>query len=495
MNELILLIPILLPVLAGLFAGLLPALRRDRALYPFVTIVLAINAAAVLLIAFLPELRLGILADGTKFSIAFRNDDISRLFSVISALAWLITAVYSYRYMKHEDAHPRFYAFYLIVIGLIQALDYASNLITMYLCYEFMTLCSVPLVLHSLSKEAISAGLKYLFYSIAGAFMALFGFFFIFSYSNTLEFMPGGVVDSTLLAGHEPVFLVGIFFALLGLCTKAGMFPMHGWLPTAHPIAPAPASAQLSAVITKAGVLCVIRTVFFAVGAERLAGTWVQYAWMILALITIFMGSMMAYREHGIKKRLAYSTVSQVSYILLGLSFLTPTAITGALLHVVFHMAAKSALFLCAGSMIVKAGKTRTDEVRGLGISMPVTFWCWTLAALTLIGIPPTSAFLSKWYIATGALSSTGVATGGISAVLSWLAPVILLVSALLTAGYLLPLSVNGFFPGRDFKRESVPHLDTERAFTLPVCIFAAVAVLLGLYAAPLIHFITQISL
>ena len=126
---------------------------------------------------------------------------------------------------------------------------------------------------------------------------------------------------------------------------------------------------------------------------------------------------------------------------------------------------------------------------------MPVTFWCWTLAALTLIGIPPTSAFLSKWYIATGALSSTGVATGGISAVLSWLAPVILLVSALLTAGYLLPLSVNGFFPGRDFKRESVPRLDTECAFALPVCIFAAVAVLLGLYAAPLIHFITQISL
>ncbi len=494
MNELILLIPILMPVIAGVLAAFLPSLRRDRALYPFVTAVLVVNAAAVIAVACLPEIRFDVLAAGTKFAIAFQSDDVSRLFSVISSLAWLITAVYSYKYMEHEDAHPRFYAFYLIVIGLINALDYSANLITMYLCYEFMTLCSVPLVLHSLTKEAISAGLKYLFYSIAGALMALFGFFFIFAYSHTLEFAPGGVIDSALLAGHEPAFLAGIFVALLGLCTKAGMFPMHGWLPTAHPIAPAPASAQLSAVITKAGVLCVIRMVFFTVGAERLAGTWVQYAWMILALITIFMGSMMAYRERGIKKRLAYSTVSQVSYVLLGLSFLTPTAITGSLLHVVFHMAAKSALFLCAGSIIFKTGKTRTDELRGLGVSMPVTCWCWTLAALTLIGIPPTSAFLSKWYIATGALSSAGTA-GGLLGVLSWAAPVVLLISALLTAGYLLPVTVSGFFPGRDFDRTKAPRLDRDRALTMPVCVFTAVAVFLGLYAAPLIRFITQISL
>lgn len=493
MNELILLIPILLPVIAGVLAGFLPSLRRDRTLYPFVTTVLVINAAAVVGVALLPEIRFDVLASGSKFAIAFRSDDVSRLFSVISSLAWLITAVYSYKYMAHEDAHPRFYAFYLIVIGLLNALDYAANLITMYFCYEFMTLCSVPLVLHALTKEAISAGLKYLFYSIAGALMALFGFFFIFAYANTLEFTPGGVIDSTLLAGHEPAFLVGVFIALIGLCTKAGMFPMHGWLPTAHPIAPAPASAQLSAVITKAGVLCVIRTVFFTVGADRLAGTWVQYAWMILALVTIFMGSMMAFRERGIKKRLAYSTISQVSYVLLGLSFLTPTAVTGSLLHVAFHMAAKSALFLCAGSIIFKTGNTRTDELRGLGISMPVTFWCWTLASLTLIGIPPTSAFLSKWYIATGALASGAVA--GLPAVLSWLAPVVLLLSALLTAGYLLPVATGGFFPGRDFDREKVPRLDGDRTLTVPLCVFTAAAVLLGVYAAPLIRFITQISL
>ena len=204
--------------------------------------------------------------------------------------------------MEHEDAHPRFYAFYLIVIGLINALDYSATLITMYLCYEFMTLCSLPLVLHSLTKEAISAGLKYLFYSIAGAMMALFGFFCMYAYANTLDFTPGGVMDSALLAGHEPLFLAGVFAVLIGLCTKAGMFPMHAWLPTAHPIAPAPASAQLSAVITKAGVLCVIRTVFFIAGADRIAGTWVQYTWIILTLITIFMGSMMAYRERELRR-------------------------------------------------------------------------------------------------------------------------------------------------------------------------------------------------
>ncbi|MDD6274466.1 MAG: proton-conducting transporter membrane subunit [Clostridiaceae bacterium] len=495
MNELILLIPIFLPLAAGIAAAFLPALKRDRALYPFVTVVLLVNAAAVIALACLPETRLTILGAGTKFAIAFQTDGIARLFSVISSLAWLITAVYSYRYMEHEDAHPRFYAFYLIVIGLINALDYSATLITMYLCYEFMTLCSLPLVLHSLTKEAISAGLKYLFYSIAGAMMALFGFFCMYAYANTLDFKPGGVMDSALLAGHEPLFLAGVFAVLIGLCTKAGMFPMHAWLPTAHPIAPAPASAQLSAVITKAGVLCVIRTVFFIAGADRIAGTWVQYTWIILTLITIFMGSMMAYRERGIKKRLAYSTVSQVSYALLGLALLTPEAIVGSLLHVVFHMAAKSALFLCAGSIIFETGKTRTDELRGLGISMPVTFWCWTLAALTLIGIPPTSAFLSKWYLATAALSFAGTAASGLPAVISWLAPVILLVSALLTAGYLLPVTVSGFFPGREFDRTKVTRLDQKRGLTIPVCVFTAAAVLLGIYAEPLIRFLTQISL
>lgn len=165
---------------------------------------------------------------------------------------------------------------------------------------------------------------------------------------------------------------------------------MHGWLPTAHPVAPAPASAVLSGVITKAGVLGIIRSVYYVAGPDMIKGTWVQYTWIILSILTIFMGSMMAYKEKVLKKRLAYSTVSQVSYILFGLSVMQPIAFVGALMHVIFHSLVKNTLFVSAGAIICKTGKTKVRQLVGIGKEMPVTMWCFTLVSLTLIGIPPT---------------------------------------------------------------------------------------------------------
>ena len=173
-----------------------------------------------------------------------------------------------------------------------------------------------------------------------------------------------------------------------------------------------------------------------------------QNVWIFLTLITVFMGSMLAYREPVLKKRLAYSTVSQVSYVLFGLSVLEPQAFAGALSHVVFHSLIKNALFLSAGAIIAVTGRTQVKEMRGLGSTMPVLLGCYTVVSLALVGIPPASGFVSKWYLATGALASeTGIWT--------WLGPVVLLVSALLTAGYLLPLTIQGFFPGKDSAEES----------------------------------------
>lgn len=494
MSELILLLPILLPVTAGILAGFLPCFRRDRALYPFMLLASFFTLAAAVLAACLPTAPVDLLAPGSVMAISFAMDDTARLFSLLSSFAWFVTAIYSCRYMKHEDEHPRFYAFYLMVIGLLNALYSAANLFTMYLAFEAMTLCSMPLVLHIRSKEAVYAGMKYLFYSVAGALLGLFGFIVLSTFGDPLFFQKGGALDAAKIAGNEPLFLTAIFLMIVGFCTKGGMFPMHAWLPSAHPIAPAPASAQLSAVITKAGVLCVIRTVFFTASPALLSGTWVQTAWMLLALVTVFMGSMMAYREHGIKKRLAYSTISQVSYIFLGLSFMTPVAVLGALLHVVFHMAAKSTLFLATGSIIHNTGKTRVDDLDGVGLSMPVTMWCWTIAGLALVGIPPTSAFLSKWYLAEGALAY-GAGVSGLPAVLSWIAPVVLLVSALLTAGYLLTVSVRAFFPGRNFDRNSLCGLKDYRSMMIPTAIFAAFSLILGVYAEPLIRFLSQMIL
>ena len=242
----------------------------------------------------------------------------------------------------------------------------------------------------------------------------------------------------------------------------------------------------MSGIIVKMGVLGMIRVVYYLVGADFLRGTWVQTTWMILALATVFMGSMLAYREKIMKKRLAYSTVSQASYILFGLSLLQPEAMTGALLHVVFHAIIKSCLFLSAGTIIFKTGKTNVTDLRGIGKEMPIAIWCYTLASAALIGIPPASGFISKWYLATGALSS------GIE-VFSWLGPVVLLVSALLTAGYLLPITVGGFLPGADYDYTSLEKKEPALVMLLPLLILAALAVLLGLLPNPLTDHITGI--
>jgi multicomponent Na+:H+ antiporter subunit D len=281
--------------------------------------------------------------------------------------------------------------------------------------------------------------------------------------------------------------LIVLMLMIVGFGTKAGMFPMHGWLPTAHPVAPAPASAVLSGIITKAGVLAIIRVIFYTAGADFLRGTWVQYTWMTLTLITVFMGSMMAYKEQVLKKRLAYSTVSQVSYILFGLSLLNVSGMMGALSHFVFHSVVKNCLFLAAGAIIYKTGHTRVEELKGIGKEMPVTMWCFTLVSITLVGIPPTSGFVSKWYLAEGSLTAgTGI--------FAWLGPVVLLLSALLTAGYLLPISIQGFFPGQSFDYEGLQKKEPNLLMTVPMVLYTVAAVLFGMFPGPFMNFLQNIA-
>lgn len=421
-----------------------------------------------------------------QLPVIFQIDGMGMLFALMTIIAFLCVGFFSFEYMKHEQKEKRYYGFYLIVFGILLALCFAGNLITFYLFFEMLTLSSMPLVLHTGKKEAIMAGLKYLFYSLCGAYMALFGLYFIHRYGNTLTFSSGGVINMELAAGHEGLLLTAAFLMLLGFGVKAGMFPMHGWLPTAHPVAPAPASAVLSAVIVKAGVLGIVRAVYYLFGASFLRGTWVQTAWMVLTLLTVFMGSMLAYREPVLKKRLAYSTVSQVSYILFGLSVMDTEALTGSLLHVLCHGFIKSALFLCAGAIIYMTGKTRVEQLRGIGKEMPLLMWCYTIVSLGLIGIPPTGGFISKWHLAQGALQS------GIPG-FSWMGPAILLISALLTAGYLLPLTINGFFPGADYDYGSLKKKEPSAFMTVPIGILTALTVLIGLFPNQLIGWISRL--
>lgn len=425
--------------------------------------------------------RLWTLGEGLEIS--FGADGISLLFMGITTFIFLLVGIYAVAYMKHEERPKQFFLAYVLLYVILLGLDLSANLVTMYLCYELMTLVSMLLVVHNHSREAIMATLKYLFYSLCGAYLGLFGIFYLNRYCVDLNFGSTGRLDLSALAGHEQTLLIVVFLMLVGFGTKAGMFPLHGWLPSAHPVAPSPASAVLSAIIVKSGVLATIRTVYNIIGADFLRGTWVQTAWMSLTLLTVFMGSMLAYREPVIKKRFAYSTVSQVSYILFGLSLLQEQAFTGALLHVWFHAVIKCGLFLCAGVFVVICGCTRVDELKGIGQKMPVLLGCYTCFALALTGIPPTSGFVSKWQLALGALDADVGFFG-------WFGPVVLLVSALLTAGYLLPIAMRGYFPGEGASSEQMARLEKKEPpllMLVPIAILAVAAVLLGVFPEPLI--------
>ena len=481
-----LILSILVPVLWGLLILLLPVFRNRKALLIATGAGLAVTAGLGLGVIVQEDTALSLFSLGKNLELYFHVDHTGRLFAAVVILVWVLAGVYAFEYMKHEKEEKRFFGFYVMVFGILNALVFSGNMVTFYLFYELMTLLSVPLILHNRSKEAIMGGLKYLFYSLFGAYMVLFGIFFLNKYTVTLAFQAGGTLDLAAAAGHEGILLAAAFCMIAGFSVKAGMFPLHAWLPTAHPVAPAPASAVMSGIIVKMGVLGMIRSVFYLVGADFIRGTWVQTVWLVLALVTVFMGSMLAYREKVFKKRLAYSTVSQASYILFGLALLQPQAVTGALLHVVFHAIIKAALFLSAGAVIYKTGKTSVHDLRGIGKQMPVTIWCFTFAAAALIGIPPASGFISKWYLALGSLES------GIG-VFSWLGPVVLLISALLTAGYLLPVTMNGFLPGADYNYNALEKKEPSLMMVVPILILAVLAVVLGVFPNDLTAYITSI--
>lgn len=454
-------------------------------LHIVVGVIMVIAAALAFVLAWCVDGSLTLFYLMDKIPVYFHIDALGRLFITVTSIIWLVTGFYAFVYMQHEGAEKRFFIFYILVYVILIGLESAGNLITFYLFYELMTLSSMPLVLHNGSKEAIMAALKYLFYSMCGAYFALFGIYFLYQYCDTLTFTAGGTLNMTLASENSGILLVAVFMMLIGFGAKAGMFPLHSWLTAAHPAAPAPASALLSAIIVKGGVLAIIRSVYYIVGADFIRGTWVQTAWLALTLLTVFMGSMLAYREKVFKKRLAYSTVSQVSYILFGLALLTPTAVSGALLHFVFHAFVKCALFLTAGIFIFRTGKTKVDSYDGIGKQMKATLWCYTFAALALIGIPPFNGFISKWYLAHGALQSgTGI--------FRFLGPIVLLISALLTAGYLLPITIKGFLPGQsdttEVKKEKIDMM------TAALLILTVISVILGILPNPLIKYVDEIA-
>ena len=491
MEGILLLVAVLLPAIGSLLLTFLPWLnqsRKDRNI--FVAAIMLLECLVVLIVAFDAQRTIVLFKMTEQLPIALRSDGTSRVFSAVMVLMWTISGFYSFEYMKHEKNEKTYYAFYLMTLAALVALSLSGTMVTMYLFFEFMTFISVPLVLHSRTKEAVAAGIKYLIYSVAGATMGLLGIFMLTPNISSPYFVEGGSLLVDNLSISTPAMQAVVLITIIGFATKAGMFPMHGWLLTAHPVAPAPASAVLSGVITKAGVLAIFRMIFYVIGPDFIRGNWVQWTLLGCAAVTVFMGSMLALREKVLKKRLAYSSVSQVSYVLAGLFILDTMALDGALLQLVFHALTKDALFLCAGAIIYKTGITRVDEMQGLGKSMPWTMWLFTICAISLVGIPPLGGFIAKWYIAEGALISG-------TAVYSWLIPIVLLVSAMLTAGYLLPPAVSAFFGGIGQGEAVFVHkekLDPSPMMTVPILILTLAIAVLGVFPGRMISLFTALA-
>ena len=452
---------VVLPLICALVMGLLKNKRSHLIAGVIISNILC--TAAVLGAVFAGE-AVTVWQISGKMAVSFACDSLARIVAPLAAVLFTLASVFSAKYMKHENREKSFYVFMLLSLGALLGVIFSSNLISMYFLFEMTTLCSMPLVLHNRRKESVAAALNYLFYSVGGAFIALFGIVIIANASPSLSFTAGGYALEA-----SPALLWGIFLCTLGFGAKAGLLPLHAWLPAAHPVAPAPASALLSGIITKSGVVAIIRVLYYTVDATIIRGTWVQSALLILALATVLMGSILAYSEKEFKKRLAYSSVSQLSYVLCGLFLFTSAGVLGAILQVIFHATVKVGLFLVAGALIYLTGKTDVDSYIGAGKKYPVIMWCYTLLSLSLIGIPPFGGFFSKWYVAEGALAS-------LSAPMCYIVPIALLVSALYTAGYLLPVATKGFFPGEGI---SVKREKEGAAFTLPLIILA-VACLAG---------------
>jgi len=458
---------ILLPVALGVFC----ACQKDNFGRKQVSVMMAVQAVVAVLAAvvFIRGCGFSCTMEVTStLQFSLRCDPFGSFFALLVSLCWLLSIHYASVYMKHEHREPRFFLFVFLTEGAMLGAAFAGDMMTLYLFYELTTVCSAPLVLHSLSRKALLGAGKYLYYSVAGAFVALFGMATLCQQGVSLSFIKGGNVTNV-----TALTLAAAFCIILGFSTKAGLYPMHSWLPTAHPAAPAPASALLSGIITKVGVVGVIRCIYFLVGPDMLRGTWVQTALIVLALVTVFMGSFMGCTEKVLKKRLAYSSVSNLSYVLLGVFVMTPVALVGALLQWLFHAFGKIGLFQCAGSTILLTDTETMDGFPGLGRKLPVTMVCFAMFSLSLVGIPPFGGFYSKWYLATGGLAAT-------EGTLGILIPAVLLISALLTAVYLFWPVTHAFFPGKDFPKAE--RVQEPRKLTVSLIVLACLCLVLGMF-------------
>ncbi|MCR3921349.1 MAG: monovalent cation/H+ antiporter subunit D family protein [Firmicutes bacterium] len=368
----------------------------------------------------------------TPFAVVFQGDPLSIFFAVIFSFSFFLAIIYSFGYLAHSHAHLRYYSLMLVTQGAIVGVVMTASLFGLFLFFELMAITSYFLVIHEEDEKAMYAGSKYLFMTVVAGLGVFLGLVITYHLGGRLDFVSGGYISASPLAS------LALFAFLVGFGTKAGMFPVHIWLPEAHPAAPAPFSALLSGSLLKTGAYGFIRLMYFIYTPQAVRAANFDTVLLVLAVITILLGSALALRQDQLKRRLAYSSVAQIGYVLLGIALYSHYALMGALIHIFSHALMKGALFLCAGAIITQTGKKNVSEMKGIGHQMPITMLAFTLASLTMVGIPPFNAYYSKWYLAVASLEA---GQGYLVAVL--------ILSSLLNALYYFPVVVNAFFPER----------------------------------------------
>ena len=481
------LLAIVLPMLArGGLALWRPRDRRARQNYVVAFACLTSVCALSAVFTLRGEAPLMVLSLGEKLTIAFHVDGLSCIFAALVSVLWPLACLYAVEYMSREGAENRFFAFYLISFGVTLGIAFSANVLTMYLFYELLTLTTLPLVMHAMDSKARYAGRVYLTYSMCGAALGFIAMVMMIEHGSWFFQFGGSVVVPD---GKEQTLRLAYILGFFGFGVKAAVFPGHKWLLRAS-VAPTPVTALLHAVaVVKAGVFAVARITWYGFGPDLLRGSWCQYLAMGAAMFTIVYASSKALRTKHLKRRLAWSTISNLSYILLGIATLTTAGLVAGMVHLVAHAVLKITLFFCVGAVHYKMHRDFVPDVEGCGVLMPVVFGCFAVASLGLMGVPPLAGFASKWLLATSAV--------GLGEWAGYLSAAVLIVSALLTALYLMEIVLLAFFPRQNRQLTvAVPkraRRDPSWRMTLPLTVLSAGSVGLGLGAGALEQVIVRL--
>ena len=430
---------------------------------------------AGLIFSMVPAVLAGNVYEYTLFAVTdtlgftLRTDAAGMLFACVSSFLYIPVSFYAIGYMRghHEKEQTGFFASFAVCLSAAVGIALSANLLTFFIFYELLTVATWPLVFHERNEEARFAGRKYLIYTLVSGQLMLAGIIVVYALAGTLDFQAGGFLSIDMAPKWVLQFL--FFIMVLGGAVKAGVMPLHGWLPSAM-VAPTPVSALLHAVaVVKAGAFCVLRLVGFVFGPTLLAeiGAATVLAWF--AAFTIIASSLIAMKQDNLKRRLAFSTVGQLSYVVLGAALLAPLSILGAYFHIVAHALMKITLFMCAGAIIVTAHKDNISDMHGIGRKMPITMACYTIASLGIAGMPFIVGCIRKWNIALGALQVSHP-----------FYIVVLICSALLALSYLMPVTHLAFFKPNE-NGEFKTYGEANKFMLIPICVTAALSVILGI--------------